>query len=80
MSDINNQRIDEMVGDILNMFTDEEHDTIMTTLVSALTLYVSTLCPECRKNNMRDLRKHIPEMLAEANKIAALNPGKVHTH
>jgi hypothetical protein len=37
-------------------------------------------CAGCRKNIARRLRKRVPEMLADENRLAATNPPTVQKH
>jgi hypothetical protein len=53
---------------------------VLTALVHALTFCMAFACPGCRKNIARQLRKRVPEMLADANRLAATAGPREHKH
>jgi len=54
--------------------TDCDLDTIFEALQGVMTFYMSGLCPDCRKNVARTLKRDIPRMLWTAKKFAAEHP------
>jgi hypothetical protein len=52
-----------------------DHQEILNALAHVFTFFMAVNCPDCRKNVARQLRKRIPEMLFEANRLAAMSLG-----
>jgi hypothetical protein len=52
----------------------------MNALVHALTFEIALFCPDCRKAIARQLRKRIPQMLEDANCLAATAGRREHQH
>lgn len=66
---------------IINDETDShEFEDTLTALVRAFTFQMALACPGCRKNIARQLRKRIPEMLTDANRLAATAGPREHKH
>jgi hypothetical protein len=49
---------------------DEDFETILGALVDQITFQMSLVCPGCRKNVARTLKRGIPSMLAHAARMA----------
>ena len=52
-------------------FKRDDLNDVLAAMVTATTFALSLTCPECRKAIAEELRQHIPQMLAEANELAA---------
>jgi len=48
------------------------HDVALAALMGTVTYWMSDMCSECRKDFARTLKRQIPEMLATANRTAAM--------
>jgi hypothetical protein len=49
----------------------DDFGDVLTALVYVFTHCIALACPDCRKGIARQLRKRIPQMLADANQLAA---------
>lgn len=49
----------------------DNYSDILEALINRLTFEISLSCPQCRKNLAKQLRKRVPQMLEDANCIAA---------
>lgn len=67
------ERIRELEQKIFQVTNDcDDLDVVFNALQSTITFWMSTVCPECRKNIARTFKRKIPDMLADANRAAAL--------
>jgi hypothetical protein len=55
---------------IFDVIKDEDPETILTALADQITFQMSLVCPDCRKNIARKLKRAIPRMLATATRTA----------
>jgi hypothetical protein len=61
-------------------FGSDDFEDLLTAVVRVFTFHMSLGCPDCRKNIARKLRKAVPEMLADANRLATTSPRAEHKH
>jgi hypothetical protein len=55
---------------IFEVVKDEDHETILSALLDQIVFRMSVVCPNCRKNIARELKRAIPGMVAEATRVA----------
>jgi hypothetical protein len=58
-------------AEIYEVVKGEDPEAVFSALVDQFIFHMSLVCPDCRKNIARKLRKSIPLMLAHANEVAA---------
>jgi hypothetical protein len=65
--------LDDLTQKILNLVDvgDIDSNTVLIALVNAFIYLMARNCPNCRKNIAKTLKKNIPEMLKEAELVAA---------
>ncbi len=66
--------VDGIERRIIEATENEEIDHVWSALTGVMIFFMSTVCPDCRKNIARQLKRGIPGMLATANMIAATGP------
>ena len=64
---------------VIDHATDDFTD-ILSALVNVLTFEMELAYPGCHKNIAKQLRKRIPEMLSDANRLAASAGPREHKH
>ena len=75
------ERLERKLIAIINDKTDRyEFVDTLGALVHAFTFQMALACPGCRKNIAKQLRKRVPEMLADANRLAAAAGPREHQH
>jgi len=70
---VNCERVDALCTRIQTAIESEDEDLedVFTALSAVFTYHLSLLCPDCRRDIARELRRRIPDMLARANREAA---------
>jgi hypothetical protein len=73
INSINCERVDALCSRIQTAIETEDEDLedIFTALTAVFTFHLSLLCPQCRKDVARELKRRVPDMLARANREAA---------
>jgi len=70
------ERVDEILQRILEAIRPyqgrDDYDSILNALIQAISFQMAIACPICRRKFAKMLRGHIPEMLTDANRLAAL--------
>ena len=61
-------------------FKRDDLNDVLAAMVTATTFALSLTCPECRKVIAKELRKHVPVMLREADELAAKDEPAEHRH
>ena len=53
-------------------FQGDHLDDTFAAILNVFTFTMSLACPDCRKVVAKQLRKHVPQMLTDANRLAAM--------
>ncbi len=64
------QAIEQRLLAACNFKADKLDDTL-SAIANVTTFVMSLLCPDCRKVIAKQLRKRVPQMLSDANRLAA---------
>jgi hypothetical protein len=70
---VNCDRVDALCARIQTAIENEseELEDVFTALTAVFVFNLSLLCPQCRKDVARELKRRVPDMLARANREAA---------
>ena len=63
----------------LNRFRRDSPATVMAACANVFSFALSLCCPECRASIADELRQHIPQILADADALAATDEHR-HDH
>jgi hypothetical protein len=72
MAAINQRELEQLIFQATAETLDVE--MVFTALRNVMTFYMATVCPDCRKNIARKLKREIPMMKANADRFAAEHP------
>ncbi len=73
------ERIEQKLLAAIDHETDSFAD-VLNAIVHVLTFHMALACPGCRKSIARSLRKRVPQILSDANQIAASAGPREHMH
>jgi hypothetical protein len=72
--------VHELVQEMLPVLERNDPNDVLAALLACFTLVAAMQCENCRKTIVEELEEHVPEILREANRLAAERAFKPSCH